>query len=175
MGEGNGSPPQPIQKKENMGKVKNVASVTLASKFTPRSKGERFTRSQVGLQEGMVCYFQREKGIEISVLPENKYSVKFEGKTHEVFGVGEVEKISCLLKFGEKIPKGTKLTEFWKTSETRTKVPKSIGMGYEILLPVIQEEGTTKFRTLKNVYLESANWNPKEFRKSEPKILENFF
>lgn len=152
-----------------------VAGVVLAQKFVSRAKGERFTRSQVGLQEGMVCYFQREKGIEISVLPENKYSVKFEGKTHEVFGVGEVEKISCLLKFGEEIPKGMKLTEFWKTSETRTKVPKSIGMGYEILLPMVQEEGVTKYRTLKNVYLESANWNPKEFRKSEPKVLENFF
>ena len=151
-----------------------VANVVLAEKFVSRAKGERFTRSQVGLVEGMVCYFSREKGVEIEVLQENKYSVKFEGKTHEVFGVGEVEKLSCLLKFGEEVPKGTKLTEYWKTSETRTKVPKSIGMGYEILLPVIQEEGITKFRTLKNVYLESANWNPK-FKLSEPKVLETFF
>ena len=151
-----------------------VANVVLAEKFVSRAKGERFTRSQVGLVEGMVCYFSREKGVEIEVLPENKYAVSFEGKTHEVFGVGEVEKLSCLLKFGEEVPKGTKLTEYWKTSETRTKVPKSIGMGYEILLPVIQEEGITKFRTLKNVYLESANWNPK-FKLSEPKVLESFF
>ena len=151
-----------------------VANVVLAQKFVSRAKGERFTRSQVGLQEGMVCYFQREKGIEILVLPENKYSISYEGKTYEVFGVGEVEKLSCLLKFGEEVPKGMKLTEFWKTCETRTKVPKSIGMGYEILLPVSQEGETTKFRTLKNIYMVSANWKPK-FKLSEPKVLETFF
>ena len=157
-----------------MGKRNTVASVVLAEKFVSRAKGERFTRSQVGLVEGMVCYFSREKGVEIKVLAENKYSVSFEGKTVEVFGVGEVEKIACLMKFGEEVPKGTKISEFWKTSETRTKVPGSIGMGYEILLPMVQEGEVTKYRTLKNVYLESANWNPK-FKLSEPKVLETFF
>ena len=157
-----------------MGKRTKVASVVVAEKFVSRAKGERFTRSQVGLREGMQCYFQREKGIEILVLPENKYSVSYEGKTYEVFGVGEVEKLSCLLKFGEEIPKGMKLTEFWKVCETRTKVPRSIGMGYEILLPMVQEGEVTKYRTLKNVYMESANWNPK-FKLAEPKVLESFF
>ena len=157
-----------------MGKRTKVASVVVAEKFVSRAKGERFTRSQVGLREGMQCYFQREKGIEILVLPENKYSVSYEGKTYEVFGVGEVEKLSCLLKFGEEIPKGMKLTEFWKVCETRTKVPGSIGMGYEILLPMVQEGEVTKYRTLKNVYMESANWNPK-FKLAEPKVLESFF
>ena len=151
-----------------------VASVTLASKFAMRAKGERFTRSQVGLQENMVCYFQRLQGAEILVLPENKYALKFGKLQTEVHGVGEVEKVLCAWKFEEEIPKGMKISEFWKTSETRTKVPKSIGMGYEILLPVSQEGETTKFRTLKNIYMESANWKPK-FKLSEPKVLETFF
>ena len=158
-----------------MGKKTQIASEVVAEQFVKRAKGERFTRSQVGLQENMVLYFSRLKGAEILVLPENKYALKFGKLQREVHGVGEVEKVLCAWKFGEEIPKEKKISEFWKTSISREKVPGTIGMGYEIIVPVEEENGTVKFRILKNIYQESANWLVKGFKKQEPKVLENFF
>jgi len=160
-----------IMKKKNT----KVASVVLAEKFVKRAKGERFTRKQIGIVEGMVCGFSRLQGSEVHVLPENQYRLKFENHEMVVTGVGEVEKRLCLLKFGEELPRGIKVSEYWKTSNSKNRVPNSIGMGYEILIPVIHENEITKYRTLKNIYHESANWVIKNFKKHEPKILSEFF
>lgn len=156
-----------------------IASITLAQKFIPRAKGERFTRKQVGLVEGMVCYFQKNTGIQIRVLSENNYEViapknEETGKSAKFVctGVGEVERIAyCIQNKCTAKPKNISWREHFKTSVSTH--PNTVGLGYEILLPVSIEPKTKKplFRTLKNLYLESANWKPKNYKYQEPKLL----
>lgn len=161
-------------------KSSKIAGIKLAEKFVPRAKGERFTRSQVGIVEGMKMYFQKNTGIEIRVLSENKYLViapKSENKNEKqkefnCVGVGEVERICyCIQNKKTEKPNGISWREYFKTSVSTH--PNTVGLGYEILLPVSIEPETKKplFRTLKNIYLESANWFPKNYKFQEPKLL----
>ena len=155
-----------------------IAGIKLAEKFVPRSKGERFTRKQVGLVEGMKCYFQKNTSIEIRVLGENNYEViqpKTETEKSKKFhcvGVGEVERICyCIQNKKVEKPKNISWREFFKSSVSTH--PNTVGLGYEILVPVSLEPKSKKplFRTLKNIYLESANWFPKNYKFQEPKLL----